>query len=246
MSVTWNPWHGCKKISAGCQNCYVYRQDFKFEKDSSIVTKNASFNLPTKKNRNGSYKIPSGEMVFTCFTSDFFLKEADAWREVVWKIIKERTDLNFFIITKRPDRFFISLPNDWRGGYENVYISCTVENQKMADFRLPIFLKLPIKHKFIAVSPLLEKINLLPYLNNEIEEVVVGGESGKFARICDYRWVLNLRNQCISKDVPFWFHQTGSKLYKDGKLYNIPRKYHHSQAEKANINYKTEKFKEEK
>ena len=44
----WNPWHGCHKISPGCKNCYVYRQDFNFKKDSSVVTKNADFDLPLR------------------------------------------------------------------------------------------------------------------------------------------------------------------------------------------------------
>lgn len=241
----WNPWHGCHKISPGCKHCYMYRQDFKFEKDSSIVTKNANFNLPIKKKRNGEYKIPSGEILYTCFTSDFFLEDADDWRIDAWSMIKQRKDLKFFIITKRIDRFFVNLPIDWGKGYDNVIISCTVENQDMADYRLPIFLKLPIKHKLIAVSPLLENIDISKYLKNKkIEEVVVGGESGVKARICDYNWVLSIREQCINANIPFWFHQTGTYLKKDNKVYKIDRKYQHSQAQKAGIDYMIDKLKE--
>lgn len=238
----WNPWHGCHKISPGCKNCYVYRQDFNFKKDSSVVTKNADFDLPLRKKRNGEYKIENGKVLYTCFTSDFFLEDADVWRSDAWKIIKERKDLNFFIITKRIDRFFVNLPNDWEKGYDNVIISCTVENQNMADYRLPIFLKLPIKHKLIAVSPLLEKVNLLPYLSSKIEEVVVGGESGINARVCGYDWVLNIRDQCVKAKIPFWFHQTGMYLKKDNKVYKIERKYQHSQAKKANIDFMLDKI----
>lgn len=239
----WNPWHGCHKISSGCKHCYVYRQDFKFEKDSSIVTKNADFDLPIKKRRNREYKIPSGEILYTCFTSDFFLYDADEWRIDAWKMIKERKDLKFFIVTKRIDRFFVNLPVDWESGYDNVIIACTVENQERADYRLPIFLKLPIKHKIIIVSPLLENINLSKYLNKSIEEVAVGGESGLNARVCDYDWVLNIREQCIKANIPFWFQQTGMYLKKDGKVYKIDRKYQHAQARKADINYMTDKLK---
>lgn len=238
MSVTWNPWHGCHKISEGCRNCYVYRQDFNFEKDSSIVTKNATFDLPISKKKNGEYKITSGELVNTCFTSDFFVEEADEWRADVWKMMRVRSDLSFFFITKRPERFHVSLPSDWGDGYENVHIACTVENQDRVDFRLPIFKSLPIKHKSIAVSPLLEKINLERFLDETIESVVVGGESGKYARVCEYEWVLDIREQCLDRYIPFWFHQTGSKFYKDGKLYHIPRNLHHEQARKANIDFR--------
>lgn len=75
----------------------------------------------------------------TCFTTDFFLPETDEWRKDIWAIIKERTDIDFLILTKRIDRFPQSLPSDWGTGYDNVNIGCTVENQTLADYRLPLF-----------------------------------------------------------------------------------------------------------
>ena len=108
----------------------------------------------------------------------------------------------------------------------------------MADFRLPIFKSLPIKHKSIIASPLISALNLEPYLDDDIEEVSTGGESGLYARVCDFQWILDLREQCIAKNIPFRFHQTGAKLLKDGKLYHIPRRYQHIQAHKANLDFR--------
>lgn len=232
----WNPWHGCHKISTGCQNCYVYRIDSRYGKDSSIVTKTSSYDLPLKRKRYGEYKLSGDEIVYTCFTSDFFLEDADEWRPRVWEMIRIRSDLHFFIVTKRIHRFHRGLPDDWGNGNENVTICCTVENQDRADFRLPIFLAEPIQHKKIICEPLLEAINLVPYLTDEIEEVSVGGESGSKARICKYEWVLEIRKQCLQAGIPFSFRQTGARLEKNGKVYSIPRKLQHSQAKKANIN----------
>ena len=76
----WNLWHGCHKWSEGCRHCYVYRTDGKYGKDSSVVTKTEKFGLPLQKKKNGEYKIPSGNLVYTCFTSDFLIEEADEWR----------------------------------------------------------------------------------------------------------------------------------------------------------------------
>lgn len=233
MSVTWNPWHGCKKISEGCRNCYVYRIDDKHGKDSSIVSKTLNFNLPLKKKRNGAYKIPSNEEVYTCFSSDFFLDEADSWRAEAWKMIRERKDCHFLIITKRIDRFTVCLPEDWGEGYDNVTICSTVENQDRADFRLPILRNAPIKHKMIICEPLLEHIDLMKYLGDWVELVFVGGESGSEARVCNYDWVLDIHKQCLQKNIPFKFIQTGAKFFKDGHLYKISRKFQHSQAAKA-------------
>lgn len=234
----WNPWHGCHKISAGCQNCYVFRMDARFERDASAITKTGDFNLPLKKKRSGEYKLQPGETVYTCFTSDFFLEDADNWRVEAWQMMRLRNDLHFFIITKRIDRFNVYLPVDWNDGYDNVTICSTCENQDRAGYRLPILLSLPIKHKAIICEPLLGQIDLSPWLTPSIEEVVVGGESGSEARVCDYNWVLNIREQCVEKMIPFYFKQTGAKFLKDGHIYRINRKYQHSQARKAGIDFK--------
>ena len=206
----WNPWHGCTKISPGCKYCYVYRQDEMYgsEIGSNLARKTAAFNLPVKRKRDRSWKIEPGKVVFTCFTSDFLLKDAD----------------------------------DWADGYDNVLVGCTVENQQMADYRLPIFKSLPIKHKSIIVSPLISAVDISDYLDSSIEEVSVGGESGVDARPCNYDWVLDLRRQCVEKDVPFRFHQTGAKFIKDGKQYYVRRPFQLSQAHKANIDYKIDQF----
>ncbi|MDE6810897.1 MAG: phage Gp37/Gp68 family protein, partial [Muribaculaceae bacterium] len=122
-------------------------------------------------------------------------------------------------------------------GYPHVAIGCTIENQEMADRRMPVFLSLPIRHRLVIVAPMLERINLLSYLDPElIEEVSVGGESGKYARPLVYDWVLDMHRQCMKSNVSFNFHQTGSYLIKDGRRYHIPREHQHSQAKKAGLN----------
>lgn len=237
MNDTWNPWHGCRKISAGCQNCYVYRHDAKYDIDSTAVVKNKSFYAPAERYKYGNYKMnPPAGIIYTCFTSDFFLDDADKWRGECWQMIKQRRDVTFFIITKRIHRFAECIPDDWGDGYDNVHICCTCENQKAADLRLPIFLKAPIKQKSIICEPLLESIDLSGYLDKSIiKEVTVGGESGNEARVCNFDWVLDIRRQCIEAGVDFHFRQTGARFIKDGKLYRIERKFQHSQSRKANI-----------
>lgn len=134
------------------------------------------------------------------------------------------------------------IPDDWGDGYDNVLVGCTVEDQRRADYRLPIFLDAPIKHKSIITSPLLERIDLSPYLDDSIEEVATGGESGVNARVCDYDWILDMRRQCVERGIPFRFHQTGAFFRKDGKLYRIKRRYQLSQAHRAGIDYKIGKY----
>ena len=109
----WNLWHGCHKLSEGCRHCYVFRMDGRYGRLPDTVRKNREFDLPIQKNRNGAYKIPSGEVVYTCFTSDFFLEDADPWRADAWQMIARRQDLHFFMITKRIHRFEQCVPSDW-------------------------------------------------------------------------------------------------------------------------------------
>ena len=85
---------------------------------------------------------------------------------------------------------------------------------------------------------MLESINIKDYLD-DIELVVVGGESDHNARVLDYDWVLDIREQCIEKNVSFEFRQCGTNFIKDGKLYKLKTKDLCSQARQANINFKT-------
>ncbi|MDL2238251.1 phage Gp37/Gp68 family protein [Christensenellaceae bacterium OttesenSCG-928-K19] len=235
----WNPWHGCHKISPGCKNCYMHRRDDSIGIDGNIVRKTKSFDLPVKRDKEGKYKLqPQGEL-FTCGTSDFFVEEADEWRQQAWQIMKERADIDFLILTKRIHRFAECLPPDWGDGYDNVRIGCTVENQDRADYRLPIFLATPIKRRAIICEPILEELDLSPYLQKgKVDEVVAGGESGWEARPCRYEWILKLQQQCVGAGVGFWFKQTGRYFIKDGKQYTVLKRYQHAQARKAGINHK--------
>ena len=233
--VNWNPWHGCHKYSAGCLNCYVYRMDGRHGKDADVVKKNNDFYLPIAHARDGSYKTPSGSLIWTCFTSDFLLEDADEWRSEAWRMIKERSDCAFLFITKRITRFAECVPEDWGEGYPNVSICCTMENQAKANERLPVFREAKIRHKAIVCEPLLERIDFGAYLGDWVDGVTVGGESGEQARTCEYDWILDIREQCIRAGVPFHFKQTGANFVKDGKRYAIRRALQHSQARKANI-----------
>ncbi len=128
------------------------------------------------------------------------------------------------------------IPKDWNDGYENVVVCCTVENQKNANDKLSVFKGLPIKHKCITAQPLLEKIDIENYLDN-IELVVVGGESDINARPLNYDWVLHVMEQCIRKNVSFEFRQCGTYTIKDRRQYKIQTKDLCRQAKLANIDY---------
>ena len=186
MHDIWNPWHGCVKCSEGCQNCYMYYLDSLRDKNgSNIYRTKTGFKYPLSKYRDGSYKVKSGEMLRVCMTSDFFLEEADPWRDEAWQIIRQRPDVKFFLLTKRPERVAEHLPWNWGNGWENVMFNVTCENQKRADERIPILLDLPFKHKGIMCAPYIGSVSIKEYLPaGQIEQVLCDGENYGGARPC--------------------------------------------------------------
>lgn len=232
----WNPWRGCHKFSEGCTFCYIHKADAKRGVDTDKIVRTEKFDAPVEKKKNGEYKMKSGT-VYLCFSSDFLIPEADEWRDECWKMMKERSDLHFIFLTKRIERLGSCLPDDWGDGYDNVTVGCTVENQKRADERLPVFNSLPIKHRNIICQPMISPMNIEQYLGST-ELVIAGGESDRFGRELDYSWVLDLREQCVRQKVPFEFRQCATHFIKDGVRYHLQVKDLCAQAKKANINFK--------
>lgn len=235
--AAWDPWRGCHKKSEGCMHCYIHRANAVKGINTDIVYKTDDFYKPIQKDKKGNFKMKSGQTVFVCFRSDFWVEEADEWRREAWEIMRLRKDLHFFFITKRIERFDIGLPEDFSESFDHVSVCVTMENQQRVNERLPILKTIPLKHKSISIQPMLEKINLEPMLDSSIDLVVVGGESGSGVRPLDYSWVLDVREQCIKNNVNFEFRQVGSIFIKDDITYHIKKQYLCSQARKAEIDW---------
>ncbi|WP_405366841.1 DUF5131 family protein [Ruminobacter sp.] len=223
MHDIWNPWHGCRKCSEGCRNCYMFFLDRMRDRSGADISRNgAGFNYPLSKDRNGNFKVQSGEMLRVCMTSDFFLEEADAWRQDAWRIMHQRPDVKFFLLTKRPERVASCLPTDWGEGWENVFFNVSCENQKRTDERIPVLLDLPFKHKGIMCAPLIGPVTIEKYLETgQLEQVLCDGENYDGSRPNHYEWVKKLSDECRRYNVTFVFCGTGRKFVKDGRTYTI-------------------------
>lgn len=165
---TWNPWHGCIKVSAGCKYCYMYRDKERYGKDPTEVVKSKNtFNDPLK------WRTPT--LIFTCSWSDWFIEQADEWRKEAWEIIKKTPWHTYQILTKRPERIKDHLPLDWGDGYPNVWLGVSVENQEAAYTRIPILLNTPAKVRFLSCEPLLDRVDLTDYILNMLDRCPVHG-----------------------------------------------------------------------
>ena len=240
MHDIWNPWHGCVKCSEGCEHCYMYFLDRMRDRCGADIYKTKSkFAYPLQKDKNGRYKIQSGELIRVCMTSDFFLEEADEWRDEAWDIMRCRPDVKFFLLTKRPQRVRDCLPTDWGEGWPHIFFNVTCENQRRADERIPLLLELPFQHKGIMCAPFIGPVRIEPYLaTGQIEQVICGGENYDGSRPCYFDWVKQLHAECVDHHVTFCFIETGSVFVKDNKRYHLPNKRVQSQmACKSGMNY---------
>jgi protein gp37 len=151
--------------------------------------------------------------------SDFFFEGVDQYRDQCWEIMRQRPDIYFYLLTKRPERVIETLPSWWKAtDFTHVMMNVTCENQEMADKRLPILKTLPFKRLGIMCAPLLSDINLEPYISEGwIENVNCGGENYDGARPCHYEWVKHISDQCKAADVKFTFIETGTNFYRDGQ-----------------------------
>jgi len=187
---TWNPWHGCTKISPGCKFCYMYRDKARYGQDPSrVVRSKTTFNAPLK------WDDPA--LVFTCSWSDFFIAEADEWREGAWAVIRETPHLTYQILTKRPERIAECLPVDWgqQDRWQHVQLGVSVES---ADYkwRLDQLLSIDAALHFASFEPLLGDVgNVADYLphtkppenckHRKLRWAIIGGESGPERREMD-------------------------------------------------------------
>lgn len=209
--ATWNPWRGCHKVSAGCKNCYMFRDQTRYGNDPNVVVRSkTTFNDPLKwaKDPNGP------RLVFTCSWSDFFIKEADMWRGEAWEIITRTPEITYQILTKRPERIAGNRPYLFRTMPSNVWLGISVETADEWD-RADALRPSGALVNFLSLEPLLGPLPYIPFLP-WWKWVIVGGESGPNARPMKPEWVRSIRDQCIEVGVPFFFKQWGGNRKING------------------------------
>jgi protein gp37 len=160
--------------------------------------------------------------IFTNSMSDFFHERGDVYRPWAWRIIKKHNQYDWQILTKRPERISSCLPPDWNDGWKQVWIGISAENNEVCEERFNALKTVPGYIKFASVEPLLEQINLRPYLQ-DIQWVIVGGESGNDYgayryRPCKIEWIEDVVNQCREAVVPVFVKQLGTYLHHQMKL----------------------------
>lgn len=196
-NATWNPWQGCHKISAGCKNCYMYSDKARYGQDPNMVVRSkTTFNAPLN--------WQEGRLVFTCSWSDFFIEEADAWRDEAYSVMRRTERHTYQVLTKRIDRVEGRLPDPI---LNNMWLGTSVENVK-EKWRINVLRSLPAVVRFLSIEPLLEDIGTLDLRG--ISWAIIGGESGSNARPMDINWARNIVTQCKAAGIACFVKQLGA------------------------------------
>ena len=212
--ATVNFWTGCKKVSEGCKYCYMYRDKERYGQEPTSV-------LRTSDNTfDKALKWKEGKRIFTCSWSDFFIEEADLWREDAWNVIRETPQHAWQILTKRPERILQCLPEDWGDGWENVWLGTSIESHKFLH-RAATLANVPAKTRFISAEPLLGEIELKG-LGAELDSFhwcIIGGESGNDTgnyryRECRQEWIERIIADLQGTNVAVFVKQMGTYLAK--------------------------------
>ncbi len=218
---TWNPSTGCSKISAGCANCYAEVMTKRL-KAMGMTKYKKGFNLTCHYSElKQPYTWKKSRMVFVNSMSDLFHEDMPLdFIKAVFKVMNDCPQHTFQILTKRAEileKYATLL--DWT---PNIWMGVTVESDKVVK-RINSLRKVPAFVKFLSIEPL---ISAIPNLNLvDINWVIVGGESGPNSRPIKEDWVIDIKNQCEKKQIPFFFKQWGGRNKKaagktlQGKIY---------------------------
>lgn len=218
---THNFWQGCTKVSAECRFCYIeaiMKRAGRVPFGGPIRTK--TWNAPFAWDR-AAKKAGERHRVFTCSMSDFFHEGADAWRPEAWEVIKACKNLDWLVLTKRPELVRERLPPDWGSGYSNVWLGVTCGCSQSL-YRLPILRDIPAAVKFVSAEPLLERMDFREHLH-WIDWVITGCERAARGerRPMDADWVRDIDAQCEAAGKAHFFKQA-YLVDESGEEYGVP------------------------
>lgn len=208
---TWNPVTGCSKLSSGCKNCYAERMAkrlkaigmYRYRKGFSVTLHPDLIEKPLE------WKKP--RVVFVNSMSDLFhSKVPDSFIKRVFNTMSKCPQHTFQVLTKRSERLE-QLSGDLRWSH-NIWMGVSVENANVLN-RIENLRNTHARVKFLSCEPLVGSLGDLELAG--IDWVIVGGESGPFARPMDPAWPKEIRDLCLKSGVPYFFKQWGGVRKKN-------------------------------
>lgn len=211
---TWNPVHGCSKVSAGCRNCYAERISRRYGHTPEPWTAgHAAENVQLKEHKlDEPFLLSEPSRVFVNSMSDLFHEQVpDKYIQEVFAVCRSLPQHVFQVLTKRPERAAAFDRVPWP---ENVRVGTSVEDERVVD-RLDALRGCGAETLFVSFEPLIGPISS-PDLSG-YDWAIVGGESGPDHRPMDHRWAREIRDACCEQDVAFFFKQSAANQPGQGQ-----------------------------
>lgn len=229
---TFNPWWGCVKVSEACRNCYAETFD---KRVHGVGNEHWGPMAPRRFFGDKHWAEPRKwdaraehtgvrERVFCASMADVFEDRDDLveHRERLWDLIAETPNLDWLLLTKRPENFDAMVP--WHEererfpAWDNVWLGVTAETQDDYNRRVEILCDTPATLRFVSMEPLLEQVIIRGFGDTLPDWFIVGGESGPGARPMHPDWARSVRDQCIELGAAFHFKQWGDMATGDDGL----------------------------
>ena len=220
---TWNTISGCSKISSGCLNCYAERMSKRLAGRYGYPTAPHNFDVtlhPDKLNEPLRWKKP--RRVFVCSMGDLFHEDVGVLVLLeLWSVMARCPQHTFMILTKRPTKMHEFMDMEPMGRrLPNVWLGVTVESPDQL-WRVEHLLQIPAAVHFVSVEPMLGPLNMGNLLIQAgVDWIICGAETGPGARPMDLDWARDLRDQCVSAAVPFFFKRdSDGNRELDGRMW---------------------------
>jgi len=230
---TFNPWIGCQKVSPGCDHCYAEAlMDTRYHKvewgphGERKRTSEANWKLPLRWARmtrscasstvgGGAGGGPERPRVFCASLADVFDNQVPVlWRRDLFALIRATPELDWLLLTKRPENMRKMLPSDWGEGYRNVWLGTTCEDNDHYRSRYKHLSATPARVRFISYEPALGPLRLDWVPSPRVfkpDWVICGGESGAGRRMMDPAWARMVRDLCAKDGIAFFMKQMTGK-----------------------------------
>lgn len=212
---TFNAAMGCTKVSDGCKWCYAEaltknRMGLSLwgPNGSRQITSAANWKKPKKWNTE-ALTLGESQRVFCGSLFDYMEDHPtiNEMRPRLWDLIRHTPNLDWQLLTKRPERIAENLPADWGDGWPNVWLGTSIEDMRVAG-RADHLRKIPAVVHFISYEPALGPLDTIDLTN--IQWVICGGESGPNFRVMDLAWARSMRRHCEAHGVAYFFKQSSA------------------------------------
>jgi protein gp37 len=216
-NATFNPWLGCTRVSPGCDHCYAERLALRMgvgwgPHAERRLASDAYWEQPhrwARKARQTGIRL----RVFCASMADVFDNQVpQEWRMRLWRLIWDTPELEWLILTKRPENIDTMLPADWLGGWSHVGLGISAEDQERFDHRWPHLRRIKAAFRFVSYEPALGPLDIMgTHVAYGLDWLICGGESGHGYRPMEAIWEGSIREQCRVLGIAYFFKQMAGK-----------------------------------